>query len=316
MASQPVAGHGVGADGLPAASPRPVLVVDDDPILCRLIEVVLRRDAGLAVRATGSLAEARAILRQGAVAAVLLDILLPDGDGLDFLGELIAAEIRPVVMLTGTDTAAVAVEAMRAGAADYVVKADGVAVLLPAVLSRAIQAEQLAATAREQRARIEALVTLNDLKSDFLARTSHELRTPLTLVLGYAELLRDRDFSREETREYASEILREARHLAGLIDSLLGMADRRDDGRAPDRAAVPLEPLLFELWALADEAERVGHVLELALEPDLRAWADPAGLRQLLQALLANALRYSPDGGPITVAAARREGGLALSVTD
>jgi signal transduction histidine kinase len=232
VSRRPLADQATGADGQPTAPSRPILVVDDDPTLCQLIEVVLRRDAGLSVLSAGSLAEARAILARDAIGAVLLDITLPDGDGLAFLRELVAAGVRPVVMLTGTDAAGAAVEAMRAGAADYIVKADGVAVLLPAVLSRAIQAEQ------------------------------------------------------------------------------------RDAARSVERAAVPLEPLLFELWDLADESDRQGHRLELELEPELRVWADPTGLQQLLQALLANALRYSPGGGPIKISAARRQGGIALSVAD
>jgi signal transduction histidine kinase len=311
----PGAGLGAGSDQPPTGTPCPALVVDDDPAVRLLIERALRR-AGLAVHAVGTLAEARAAVRHGPFSAVVLDVALPHGDGIAFLRELVAADVGPVVMVTGADAASAAAEALRAGAADCGVGSGEVAVALPAVLDRALRDRQLAATARAARARIEALVALNELKSDFLARTSHELRTPLTLVLGYAELLRERDFTREQVREFASEILGEARHLAGLIDALLEMAGHRRAAGLPERLAVPIEPLAREVWALEGAAAQASHVLELDLEPGVSACADPTQLRRLLRALIANALSYSPAGGPITVAAARREGRLTLSVTD
>jgi diguanylate cyclase (GGDEF)-like protein/PAS domain S-box-containing protein len=109
---------------MPAAS---VVLVEDSPPYARLLELVLA-DAlpgGIEVRSHGRLADALADLRERDADCVLLDLGLPDADGLEGLAALRAAGIRaPIVVLSGHDDDTLAVEALRAGAQDYLVKGE------------------------------------------------------------------------------------------------------------------------------------------------------------------------------------------------
>jgi len=293
---------------------RTVLVVDDDPNHRRQVELALRQEGSLEPLVVGSIAEARETLCRAPLAAVLLGVCLPDGDSLELLRDLIAAGTGPVVMLTGADSLELALHAMRAGAVDFVVKATGFADLVVPAMTRAVAAAEMQRASREQRARIDALTALNELKNDFIARISHELRTPLTYVLGYAELLHTRPFDPTLVREMAGDILAEARGLAELVDTLLAVAERERSGFEPERITIGLETAIRQAWDWVPGHE--GHELVCAVPEAQTVAADPRLLRQALTALLDNAVRYGPECGAVRVESTRLSGGVRLSVTD
>ncbi|HEV8634824.1 MAG TPA: ATP-binding protein [Chloroflexota bacterium] len=293
---------------------RTVLVVDDDPTDRRLVELALRQEGSLEPLAVGSIDEARAALAHRPLAAVLLDVHLHDGDSLELLSNMTAAGIGPVVMLTGADSLELALQAMRAGAVDVVVKAAGFAELVVPAMTRAVAAAEMQRASREQRARIDALTALNELKNDFIARISHELRTPLTYVLGYAELLHTRSFDSAVVHEMAGDILTEARRLTELVDTLLAMAERERSGYEPERVRIGLATAIRQAWDRVPG--RDGHELACRVPEAQTVAADPRLLRQALTALLENAVRYGRGCGEVRVQSASLGDGIRLSVTD
>src|SRR5512132_1002432 len=103
------------------SGPPTILLIDDDPELARLLARTLREvDPVLELEVAGTAGDGEAALAERSAACVLLDYRLPDASGLECLRRLrrIAPEV-PVIMLTGTDSTAVAVEAMKLGATDY-----------------------------------------------------------------------------------------------------------------------------------------------------------------------------------------------------
>src|SRR5574337_1772613 len=115
-----------------------ILLVEDDPGQARLAQKVLER-SGYSVAHAADAAQCLCALRERLPQCVLLDRGLPDADGLDVLRELRAAfPSLCVIMLTGADDAAVAVDAMRIGAGDYVIKRPDLSHLadLPLVIGR------------------------------------------------------------------------------------------------------------------------------------------------------------------------------------
>ncbi len=106
-----------------------ILVVEDDASLCRSLVMTLKA-AGYASLAAGTLAEARRARAHHKPHAVLLDLGLPDGDGLDFIREIRADSLTPIVVLTARDAEALKVSALDAGADDYVTKPFGLDELL------------------------------------------------------------------------------------------------------------------------------------------------------------------------------------------
>ena len=162
--------------------------------------------------------------------------------------------------------------------------------------------EENARLAREA-ARVAALEELSRLKSEFISIASHELRTPLTGILGFSELLTSNDpgLPDEDRQRFQRLVFQQAEQLAALVDNLLDVS-RIESGR------VTLEPITLDLdealWPILESARQSAprHTLSSDLAPSAR-WvrADPDKVRQILANLVSNAIKYSPEGGPVTV---------------
>ena len=181
--------------------------------------------------------------------------------------------------------------------------ADQAAVILE---SRALIADAARVTAREETTR---------LKDDFLSAAAHDLRTPLTTLLLHAELLQ-RETARTAGPSASSRVDRivtEAKRLRELVTELL-------DGMEAERGHMVLHRQPTDLVALAAElcADRAtpSHSLRLETDGDVTAEVDPNRVRQLLENLLDNAMKYSPDGGDVIVRVRADDGSALLSVTD
>jgi two-component system phosphate regulon sensor histidine kinase PhoR len=159
---------------------------------------------------------------------------------------------------------------------------------------------------------------LEAVRRDFVANVSHELKTPLTSISGYAETLLGEPHDTETTRRFTTTILNNARRMQRLVDDLLDLS-RIEAGRwQPTLTAVDIGAVARESWmALAGRADTQRITFDVQVSPDAeRVCADLDALRQVLTNLLDNSLRYTPPGGRITCATARRDDGTALTVRD
>jgi signal transduction histidine kinase len=180
---------------------------------------------------------------------------------------------------------------------------------------------RLAATVNELLARLEASFARREEalahQRRFVADASHQLRTPLTSIEGYARMLEEWGFEYPKTaREGAGTIHTEARHMRKLVEDLLSLA-KGDEG-------APLDPRPHDLDAVASGAVDAArpaavdtHFVEYvpAGEPVL-AFFDPERIEQAVGILLDNAIKYTPEGGTITVKTARDNGHARLEVSD
>ncbi|HJQ73953.1 MAG TPA: GAF domain-containing protein [Gaiellaceae bacterium] len=158
---------------------------------------------------------------------------------------------------------------------------------------------------------------VEQMKSEFVSAVSHELRTPLTSIYGFAETLLREDvlFGETERRTFLSYIASESQRLTGIVDALLNVA-RLDTGDLHvNLAPTDVKRLLED--AVAGVRDTNGHrfVLQLPDEP-VAAAADPEKLRQVFSILLDNAIKYSPEGGTVTVFAERQGDAVELRVVD
>jgi PAS domain S-box-containing protein len=160
---------------------------------------------------------------------------------------------------------------------------------------------------------------VEQMKSDFVSTVSHELRTPLTSIYGFAETLlrQDVQFGDEERETFLRYIASEAERLTGIVDALLNVA-RLDTGDLHvNISPVDVRPVVSEVVSSAEAGGENGHrfVVDLPTEP-LRAEADPDKLRQIVAQLVDNAVKYSPSGGTVTIAARRKTETVEFSVAD
>jgi two-component system phosphate regulon sensor histidine kinase PhoR len=147
---------------------------------------------------------------------------------------------------------------------------------------------------------VSELRRLEQVRRDFVANASHELKTPLTAMRGFAETLLEDEPPEELKREFLTSIQKNTVRLQRLVDDLLDLSRLESGGWKARRDEVELTEATEEAWqAFAEAAEQRG--IEFNLRGSARALADDRGLRQIFENLFDNALRYTPDGGRITV---------------
>jgi protein-histidine pros-kinase len=144
------------------------------------------------------------------------------------------------------------------------------------------------------------------LKSEFLANMSHELRTPLNAIIGFADLMHKGKVGplADEHREYVGDILTSSRHLLQLINDVLDLA-KVEAGKMEFRPApVDLAKLVGEVRdILRGLAANKRLRVETRFDPDLGAVVvDAARVKQVLYNYLSNAMKFTPEGGTVTIA--------------
>jgi two-component system, NarL family, sensor histidine kinase BarA len=149
------------------------------------------------------------------------------------------------------------------------------------------------------------LYEANRLKSDFLANMSHELRTPLNSIIGFSDVLQDISSLTEKQKRYASNIQKSGRTLLEMINDILDLA-KIEAGK------LEVRPVLFDINQIVQAQCDMMRSLSEDKNIDLQVQVDPAlepvfqdqpKLQQVLTNLLSNALKFTPEGGFVTVTA-------------
>jgi PAS domain S-box-containing protein len=164
---------------------------------------------------------------------------------------------------------------------------------------------------------ITRLKQADEAKTLFLATASHELKTPLTVIRGFSQMLLEHEVEMDDVERLAAlrAIEKRARQLNGIVDRLL-MSSRIDGGRI-DLAldAVDVSHILAERVSALSSAS--GREIVLDLGDELPAlWADADAVTTITDHLLDNAVKYSPNGGPITVTLSADDDDVALVIAD
>jgi signal transduction histidine kinase len=171
------------------------------------------------------------------------------------------------------------------------------------------------------RERTEALEAAGRLKSEFLANVSYELRTPLTSITGYAEMLTTPTYAGElapRQLEYARHILESAQQFTKLVDDILDLATIEAGYMELDTSDVDIHAMLASVLTLQQaQARNLGLRLEFECPADIGTVpGDERRLKQVIFSLISNALKFTPAGGAVTLAARRTESQIALVVSD
>jgi two-component system, NtrC family, sensor kinase len=195
-----------------------------------------------------------------------------------------------------------------------------VVALLKSFATQSALAIQNARLFREIEVKSRELEAASRHKSEFLANMSHELRTPLNAIIGFSEVLAERMFGEinDKQAEYIGDILQSGHHLLSLINDILDLS-KIEAGR------MELEVGEFDLPSVIDNtlilvrerAQRRSIVLRSTADARLRTIrADERKVKQVLLNLLSNALKFTPEGGRISVSTALRDGMATISVAD
>ncbi len=290
-----------------------MLIVDDNPGDRYLLIDSISESGQWPARAASAstLDEACRQLATENFDVILLDLGLPDSQGLATLERmLVTCRDTPVVVLTCLADEALAIDALRRGAQDYIVKG----ATRGASLMRAVR------QAAERGRTVAALRRLDRLKSELVSTASHELRTPMSIIREFVSLVADGAVGtvNDDQLECLNAALRNCDRLTDLVSDLLDMA-RIDSG------ALTLRRRHVDLLALVRDVSNDflptcrsrNQTLIIDLPEKLpQIVADPARLQQVLVNLIGNAHKFAPDGGHIAVSASVHADGVRISVRD
>ncbi|MCS7010249.1 MAG: GAF domain-containing sensor histidine kinase [Anaerolineales bacterium] len=189
--------------------------------------------------------------------------------------------------------------------------------LLSILASQAAVAIHNARLVQALRQAYNELSATNQLKSNFLALASHELRTPLGIIIGYASFLEQE--SQGELSEHAKQVLNAAMQMRAVIDAMTNLNMLHSKEMVMHRVAVPIQNILHNALASIQKlADAKGHqvILNIPKTP-LSIKCDPDKLTTAFVNILDNAVRFTPDGGTITITASLTPGGdMLVSISD
>ena len=293
-----------------------VLLIEDNLAEARLLKEILKGNEKKEFHLVNvsRLSEAISLLKQTNFDVILLDLTLPDSQGLESLAPLlITAPKLPIVVLTNTNDDNLALAALRQGAQDYLIKREVSLEILTRSLCYAIERKQMEEALRESNEalkmsviertnQLEKAQELNQLKTEFVSILSHDSRNPLNKILLSAGLLeesRDR-LTKDQQVSYFRMIRSAIKDMDQLLTEVL-LIGRADSGRLycqfdPVDLLDYCQKLVESFMVKPEKQSAIIFQIEGSLERGL--W-DVNLIKHILTNLLGNALKYSPQGNPV-----------------
>jgi len=301
-----------------------VLVVDDEPKICELLEQILSA-RGCSVRIAHDGLEALAKFDERAAEVIITDIKMPKLSGLELLRELKHRDpLINIVVITAYPSIEGAVDAMKQGACDFLTKPFDIA-QVQAIIYRCAQRLSLSRQLRhagEGALKLEELnrrlIELGDLKSQFLAAISHEINTPLCLMSEWIYLLSDHTLgSLSGDQQHAVDVLigayeRLHKLLQQLIDLMHGPAITLR------RQALTAQELMREALAVSAPKAEARQITVTAQMPEAAVplEGDRGRLVAALAYVLDNAIKFNHEHGRVELTLTGTPAGAQLHVRD
>lgn len=303
-----------------------VLVVDDNPADSDFINEVLsdEKDPTFEVDAADRLSTALKRIEGKRYDAVVLDLGLSDSQGIETYKKLASLyPAIPIVINTGLDSNALALQAIRAGAQDYVFKGDISGTVLSRVIRYAIERkfveeERNFLIAREQAARVDAEQATRD-REDVLSIISHDLKNPLSTIDLSAQIIsRQKDSSREKIVQMAQKIRKSAHYMETLISGLLDIGKIQSKNFTVEAQAESVAQVIDSTLELVEqkvEKKEIQLIVEIAPnQPPILC--EKTRITQVLTNLLSNAIKFTPTKGSIRLKIVSADGYAQFSVSD
>ncbi|HEY9604472.1 MAG TPA: ATP-binding protein [Allocoleopsis sp.] len=324
-----------------------VLIVEDNPQMNRFILETLATEYRTATALNGLEGLQQAIDLQPDL--IVSDVMMPQMSGDQFLHHLRThpeLDTTPVLLLTAKADDELRVQLLREGAQDYLTKPFSVEELrarvgnliaikrvrdllqqelasqsqdLEALVQEvSVRRQELQLTLETLRQQTQELEEANRIRDEFLAIVSHELRTPLNAILGCAQLLRKRKLNESSMSRALEAIERNAKLQTQLVENLLDISYLLQGKLRLEKRPIALKPVIEAVINAVQAAADVKAIqLESCLDDSMDfVSGESHRLQQIVETLLNNAIKFTPQGGRVTIQLDRKDNRARIQVSD
>jgi len=265
-----------------------ILIVDDDPVNIDIIKEILGDKYYYKVAFSGT--EALEIAENFHADVILLDIMMPDIDGYEVCKRCRANDklsLTKIILISAKQMLEDRLEGYRAGADDYLTKPFEPAELLAKI---------------KVFLRLKSIEEIERIKSDLISVFSHETRTPLHAILGFAQLLLDKQDLPLNEKEALMHIKRSGEDMLELVDKTILLSNLRDGSKALDRKKILLSRLLqMGIARVSSEAKYNKVKIKIENDSDIVVNADEQLILTAISCLLKNSFKYAEVDSEIEV---------------
>ena len=279
-----------------------ILIVDDMPANIKILGQLLRSQYHIRV-ATGGEKALTIAASEDPPDLVLLDIMMPDMDGYEVCRRL-KKDPRlkniPVIFITAKGEVEDETKGLEIGAVDYIVKP-----FSPPIVEARVKTHLELKRQRDELTQMTLdLTELNHMKDNLLAVCSHDLRSPLNGILGFADLLLEKEYLEDEDREGLTHIKSSGKVLLGLINDILDLSKARAEQVELEMEPISLTDVIkTSISSLKHLAVGKGQALHFADQPaDVVILGNESGLGRVFNNLLSNAIKFTPEKGTVRIA--------------
>lgn len=295
-----------------------ILTVDDEPAICSIFAERFSR-WGYDVTACGSAQEALAQFATESIDIVVTDLNMPEIDGHQLLKRIKQEwPATEVIVVTGFGSVEHAIEAMKNGAVDFILKPVDFK-YVHSTIKKCVANIRAMRENKELRDFNSKLVELNELKSKFIAISNHEIRTPMTIIRGYLEILEgDMAQSGPETREIIDILNRTARDLTATLDRMHVLSEIHHTRFMTLDEKIDAGIIIRKVY---DDMARLFMQRSIRLTaqlPQQPVWVkgNQNGMKLLIQELLQNALKFTPDNGDVLIKVEQNKEQVMIIIRD
>ena len=298
-----------------------VLIIDDEAGMREGCRRALE-PSGYSVETAADAATGREMLHATKYDVYIIDLMLPDGRGMDLMIHILENDPDAVcIIITGFGSVEMAIQAVRQGAYDFLSKpftSDELIISVQQSLERrrlkAVEVE----SGRLARAK-EQLERLDEVKSQLMLKVAHEVRAPIAAVQSYINLILAGYVTQEELKPTLTRVQERLQETLDLIADLLELSQIKQLGeqRAAKASPQDMADILQEVCALlGDQAREKRQDLEVRIQDRPLVVADRDHLRGIWMNLISNAIKYTPEGGRIKVQLRADENSVIGTVED
>jgi two-component system sensor histidine kinase/response regulator len=292
-----------------------ILIVDDTAENIDILREALKQEYAIKAATSGS--KALEIARSAPVDLILLDVMMPEMDGYEVCRALKAEDATrdiPVIFVTSMLEVADEMKGFAAGAVDYISKP----ISVPIVQVRVAAHLQIQRQKQRLRESYDRLRKLEELRDNLVHMIVHDMRTPLTAVLGFlqlTELIGGEGLPRK-LRDYLKSAGESVKDLVEMVSSVLDVSKMEAGEMNLTMADCDLMSIARDALTKVESLKRGRELTLKGPEEPVTVIADAAIIPRVLQNLLDNALKFTPDGARIQVEIRHEEGKVHVSVQD